>query len=239
MNRNELAYTEAAHKRSRRALHMALRRSAPETGAETGMRLFISKSTISAVSARMVMKKKTWLRTIGPISAISRLLEGSTPFSESSCSPVMTSCMATKIRITLVTRKNFPKLIRTDPLTNITPNNTAIPMPSRVPIKLISSLEFSDTAERIRTVSTPSRRTIRNTNAKSPSCDPLSASKPTFPSIFPLRWRAVFIMKMTMVTTKNAATSMIQPSKMSWLRWVRERITAAPMLPTKAAPSAA
>ena len=42
-------------------------------------------------------------------------------------------------------------------------------------------------------------------------------------------------MKMIMVTTKKAATSMIQPSKMSWFHWVRESRMAMPMLPTNAA----
>ena len=41
------------------------------------------------------------------------------------------------------------------------------------------------------------------------------ARRPTLPSICPLSARPVFIMKMIMVTTKKAATSMIQPSKMS------------------------
>jgi hypothetical protein len=41
------------------------------------------------------------------------------------------------------------------------------------------------------------------------------ANSPILPSISPLSLRPVFIMKMIMVTTKTAATSMTQPSKMS------------------------
>ena len=67
----------------------------------------------------------------------------------------------------------------------------------------------------------------------------LPASRPTLPSISPLSLRPVFIMNTTMVMTKKAATSMIQPSKMSSFRWVREITTATAMLPRKAAPSAA
>ena len=61
----------------------------------------------------------------------------------------------------VVTRKNFCRLMRTLPLTNITPKAIAASTPSSVPRKLISSVEFSDTAERISTVSAPSRSTIR------------------------------------------------------------------------------
>ena len=41
--------------------------------------------------------------------------------------------------------------------------------PDNVPRKLSSSVEFSETAERIRTVSTPSRSTIRKTNGNRPN----------------------------------------------------------------------
>ena len=117
----------------------------------------------------MVTKKNRSLRTMGPISAISSREEGSTPFSESSCRPEMISCAATKNRIAVVTRKNFCRLIRTLPLTNITPNAMATITPDKVPRKLSSSVEFSETAPRIRTVSTPSRKTIRKTNRNRPN----------------------------------------------------------------------
>ena len=187
----------------------------------------------------MVTKKNRSLRTMGPISAISSREEGSTPFSESSCSPEMINCAATKNRMTVVTRKNFCRLMRTLPLTNITPNRMATITPDNVPRKLSSSVEFSDTAPRIRTVSTPSRRTIRKTNRNSPKPAFRPARRPTLPSICPLSARPVFIMKTIMVMTKKAATSMIQPSKMSWFHWVRESRMAIPMLPTKAAIRAA
>ena len=74
---------------------------------------------------------------------------------------------------------------------------------------------------------------------KSPNQASFPASNPTFPSISPFSLRLVFIMKTTIVTTKKAATSMIQPSKTSSLRWVREITMATAMLPRKAAASAA
>ncbi len=46
-------------------------------------------------------------------------------------------------------------------------------------------------------------------------------------------------MKTTMVTTKKAATSMIQPSKTSSFHLSREITMAMPMLPAKAAARAA
>ena len=186
MNTNELAYTETIHNRSRRALHVALRRSAADAATTAGSRRFTSNSTISAAKATMVTKKKKSLRTIGPMIAISRLEEGSTPFSESSCSPEMISCAATKNRITVVMRKNFCRLMRTLPFTNITPNTTAAITPSSVPRKLSNSVEFSDTADRISTVSTPSRNTIRNTKTKSPSQAFLSRQQAHFAFDFAL-----------------------------------------------------
>ena len=48
------------------------------------------------------------------------------------------------------------------------------------------------------------------------------ANNPTLLSIWPLSLRPVFIMKTIMVTTKTAATSMTQPSKMSWFNLKRE-----------------
>ncbi len=161
------------------------------------------------------MKKKTSLRTIGPMSAISACEEGSTPFSESSCRPVITSWAATKHRMTVVTRKNFCRLMRTLPLTNITPKVTAARTPSRVPMKLISSVEFSVTPARVRTVSTPSRRIIRKTKRNTPIRELPLASDSSLPSISPFIFLPVRIMKMIMVMTKKAAASMTQPSTMS------------------------
>ena len=45
-------------------------------------------------------------------------------------------------------------------------------------------------------------------------------------------------MKTIMVTTNTAATSMTQPSKMSWLKFSRESSTATAMLAAEAAPRA-
>src|SRR6266446_7504147 len=73
MNRNELAYTETIHKRSRRALHKALRRSAGESGRADGWRRFTSNSTIKAAKSTIVTKKNRSFRTMGPMRAISSL----------------------------------------------------------------------------------------------------------------------------------------------------------------------
>ncbi len=107
--------------------------------------------------------------------------------------------------------------MRTLPLTNITPKTTARATPSRVPRKLISSLELSVTPERITTVSMPSRKTIRKINANRPHWDPVPASDPTLVSICPRSVRAARIMKRIMPTTSTAATSITQPSILSWL----------------------
>src|ERR1700722_19453419 len=149
------------------------------------------------------------------------------------------NCDATRKCIAVVTRKNFCKLIRTLPFTNITPKAIATIPPSSVPRKLISSVEFSVTAERIRTVSAPSRSTIKKTKKNSPIHASFPASNPTLPSISPFILRPVFIMKITMVTTKKAATSMTHPSNTSSFRFSRESRIATPMLPANAAPSAA
>ena len=65
------------------------------------------------------------------------------------------------------------------------------------------------------------------------------ANKPTLLSISPLSLRPVFIMKTIMVTTKTAATSMTQPSKMSSFQLRRESTTATAIDPAKAAARAA
>ncbi len=157
--------------------------------------------------AKMVTKKNQSLLTIGPMMAISRLEDAMKPLSESSCRPEMTSWAATRNMIAVVTRKNFCRLTRTLPLTNITPKAIAAIRPSRVPRKLISSVEFRLTPARMSTVSAPSRSTIRKMKMNRPNQASLPASRPTLPSISPFILRPVFIMKTTMVTTKNAATS--------------------------------
>ncbi len=82
-------------------------------------------------------------------------------------------------------------------------------------MKVISSVEFSVTPARVRTVSTPSRMIIRNTNRKTPIRDPPLASDWSLPSISPFIFLPVRIMKMIMVMTKKAAANMTQPSTMS------------------------
>ena len=216
MKINELANTAIIHSLSRRALHNALRFSAPDSANDgCGCRRRASNRTISAARATMVTKKNHSLLIIGPIRDISLFEEGRTPNSESSCNPETNNCAATKNRITVVTRKNFCRLILTVPFTNITPNSTAANTPSNVPRKLCSALDSSETAERISTVSAPSRNTIRNTKRKTPNCDPRPASDPILLSISPLSLRPAFIMKITMVTTKTAAASITQPSNKS------------------------
>jgi len=101
----------------------------------------------------MVTKKNQSLLTIGPMIAISRFEEAITPLSESSCSPEITNCAATRNRMAVVMRKNFCKLMRTLLDEHQRQRQWRPARREVVPRKLISSVEFSDTAERISTVS--------------------------------------------------------------------------------------
>ncbi len=102
-------------------------------------------------------------------------------------------------------------------------------MPSSVPVKLSSSVELRVTAERIRTVSTPSRRTSRKTKKNRPifetPCSP-PVYFATFSSIEPFIVRAVLCMNQIMLMTKAAAASITQPSKTSGLNCSRASTTA-------------
>src|SRR5207302_9447157 len=118
---NENVYTDPIHKRSRRAVHATLRRSAGEADSGTTSRRLASNKTIRAAKANIVTTKNQSLLTIGLMIDIARLDEGSTPLSESSCRPEISNCAATRKRIAVVTLKNFCRLMRTLPLTNITP----------------------------------------------------------------------------------------------------------------------
>src|SRR5438309_7091997 len=142
--------------------------------------------------------------------------------------------------MTVVTRKNRCRLIFTLPRIKSTPNTTATAIPSSVPVKLSSSVEFSVTADKISTVSTPSRSTSRNTKKKSPTFDtpagPVYCA--TFSSIDPFMVRAVLCMNQIMLITNTAAASITQPSTMSELYAVCDTATATPMLATTADPSA-
>ncbi len=142
--------------------------------------------------------------------------------------------------MTVVTRKNRCKLIFTLPRIKSTPNTTATAIPRSVPVKLSSSVEFSVTADRISTVSTPSRRTSRNTKKKSPIFDTPAA--PVYCEIFssmePFIVRAALCMYQIMLITKAAAPSITQPSTMSELNCVRARTTATATLAATADPSA-
>src|SRR5882757_1569183 len=99
IKRKEKTYTDAIQMRSLRADQAAFRRSAADSAAGTGSRRFASNNTIKAAKARTVTKKNRSLRTIGPIKAISRLDEGITPLSDSSCNPEISNCAATRNRI--------------------------------------------------------------------------------------------------------------------------------------------
>src|SRR6202050_5953647 len=112
MKTNENVSTAIIHIRSRRALHAALRRCAGEAAADTGSRRLASNKIINAANANMVTKKKQSLLTIGHMIAISRLEEAMTPLSESSCSPEITNCAATRDRMAVVRGKNFCKLMQ-------------------------------------------------------------------------------------------------------------------------------
>ena len=173
-----------------RVVHSALRRSAAEAASGTGCAPLGVEQHHQRRQRENRDEKEKSLRTIGPMIAISRLDDGITPLSDNSCSPATTSCAATRTRIAVVTRKNFCRLMRTLPLTNITPNATAAITPASVPRKLISSVEFNDTAERISTVSAPSRSTMRNTKKNSPIQASLPASKPDLAFNFALQFPA-------------------------------------------------
>src|SRR5450755_215353 len=94
----EHVYTEIIHRRSRRAVHSALRRSAGDADTGAGSRRLASNNTISAARAMMVTKKNQSLLTMGPMIAISRFDDGIKPVSESSCKPEMNNWAATKKR---------------------------------------------------------------------------------------------------------------------------------------------
>src|SRR5271170_7494483 len=123
---------------------------------------------------------------------------------------------------------------------NSTPNTTATAIPSSVPVKLSSSVEFSVTADRISTVSTPSRSTSRNTKKNSPAFETPAAPVycETFSSIEPFMVRAVLCMNQIMLITKAAAPSITQPSNTSELNWVRASTTAPATLAGIAEPKA-
>src|SRR5271154_6436974 len=141
--------------------------------------------------------------------------------------------------MTVVTRKNRCRLIFTLPRMNNTPNTTATAIPSSVPVKLSISVEFSVTADKISTVSTPSRSTNRNTKKKSPTFD--IPAPPVyfeiFSSIEPFIVLAVLCMNQIMLITKTAAASITQPSTMSELYGVCASTTATAMLATTADPN--
>src|SRR5277367_4096881 len=123
---------------------------------------------------------------------------------------------------------------------NSTPNTTATAIPSSVPVKLSNSVEFSVTADKISTVSTPSRSTSRNTKKKSPTLDTPAAPVycEIFSSIDPFIVRAVLCINQIMLITNAAAASITHPSTMSELYAVWATATATPILPTTADPSA-
>src|SRR5258707_3593498 len=141
--------------------------------------------------------------------------------------------------MTVVTRKNRCRLIFTLPRINSTPNTTATAIPSSVPVKLSNSVEFSVTADRINTVSTPSRTTSRNTKKKSPIYD--TPAGPVYCEIFssidPFIVRAVLCMNQIMLITNTAAASITHPSTMSELYAVWATTTATPTLATTADPN--
>ena len=97
-----------------------------------------------------------------------------------------------------------------------------------------------EAAERISTVSTPSRRTRRKTKKKRPALDtPLGpAYCEIFSSMEPFMVRAALCMNQIMLITKAAAASMTHPSMMSELNWVRATTMATATLAAMADPSA-
>src|SRR5579871_754508 len=225
-----VATTAVIHIFSRRWDHSARRLSAAVAlgPRDTGARRLYSRSIMRPARASMVTKKKRSLRTMGPMRRISVVLEGRTPFSLSSCSPLTNNWKATKYRMTVVTRKKRCMLIFTLPRMKSTPKTTDTATPRRVPVKLRSSVELRVTAERMRTVSTPSRRTSRKTKKKRPNFE-TPRSPPvyfaTFSSMEPRMVRAVLCMNQIMLMTNAAAASITQPSNMSGLNCSRASTT--------------
>jgi hypothetical protein len=99
-------------------------------------------------------------------------------------------------------------------------------------------VEFSETADKMSTVSTPSRRTSKKTKKKRPILDVPAAALAILASISPFIERAVLCMNQIMLTTNPAAASITQPSKMSEFQLVCASTTAPSTLAAMAEPSA-
>src|SRR5258708_39485662 len=92
---------------------------------------------ISKIAApKIKTKKKISLLTIGPMTAISCLLEGTQRDSLSSCIPVIASCAVTSHKITVVAAKNRCNGIFSVPLKKNSPTAIAAAKPTIVPIQV-------------------------------------------------------------------------------------------------------
>ena len=123
----------------------------------------------------------------------------------------------------MVTLKNFCRLILTLPLTNITPNRMATTTPESVPMKLSQFARIQrHGGENQNGFNALAQHHEKDEEEKAdPAHRRGRTGRPSI-SISPLSLRPVFIMKTIMVTTKTAATSMTQPSKMSSFSLKRE-----------------
>ncbi len=146
----------------------ARRADAPSSAAGAVLPLFPGISSIRSGSASTAAMKKNSFWTSGPTVAIVVGVAGSQPASESSWYPLIRS-WRTKIPSAMpVILKNRPRSTRRLPRTKSTPKTTASESPMSTPRMASRPFVVNDSAERKKTVSTPSRKTIRNVNRNRP-----------------------------------------------------------------------
>src|SRR5271166_3168698 len=84
----------------------------------------VTTAIMFLVAAQLLISGLHELSESGVIASSKREM-AITPLSDSSCSPEISSCAATRNMMAVVTLKNFCRSMRTLPLTNITPNAMA------------------------------------------------------------------------------------------------------------------
>ena len=128
-----------------------------------------SRNTASAATPRITTKKKTSFRTIGPIVAISSLLDQIHCASLNSCTPVNAKLKRHHHQNRRSPQKIAPKEFSASPGKRKAPPRSKAKSPSPVPIHTsIPALE-SSTARKIKTSSAPSRSTIVKTKIRDPN----------------------------------------------------------------------
>jgi len=126
-------------------------------------------------------------------------------------------------------------LILTLPLTNITPNRTATTTPRTVPMKTHQLVRIQGYSRQNQNgFDTLAQHHEEDEEEEADPCI-AAGEQADLAFDFSLSLRPVFIMKTIMVTTKTAATSITQPSKISSFQLRRESTTATAIDPAKAA----